>query len=354
MTLYRRGSSMEARTAALAGGLLGTAVAVSESSPRPELRGQLEDWLSQGLIDAGHAARIEAAEAARAAGLGSREVGASGSVRRAKARRLPLVVEALGYVGAGFAVVAGFIAVRQLWPTITAGAALTFAGVTAAVLLLVGVVLRTDANPPFERLRSVMWLASTAGFAVFAGLLVGPGLWDVGLGARALVAEAGVTVYAVLLWWRSRATLQHLAAFAATAALAATGIEKVWSDSQPWGLGLGVWVLSLLWAGAVRRGYLPPPTVGYVAAGIGLLVGAQLTMERAAGQVLAVMTVVGLLAAGVAARRMLLVGLGAVGAVVVLPQVMSRYLHTGAGAAAAVFAVGLVLLGVALWLARSR
>ena len=348
---------MEARAAALAGGLLETVVAVAESSPGLELRGQLDDWLSQGLIDAGHAARIEAAEAARVAaagtGPGSR-VGASGPARRAKVRRLPLIVEALGYVGAVFAVVAGLIAVRQLWPTITAGSVLAFAGVTAAVLLLVGGVLRIDANPPFERLRSVMWLASTAGFAVFAGLLVGTGFWNVGPGVRALVAEAGVTVYAVLLWWRSRATLQHLAAFVATAALAATGIDKAWSGSQPWGLGLGVWVLSLLWAGAVHRGYLSPPTAGYVAAGIGLLVGAQLTMDRTAGRVLAAMTVAGLLAAGVAARRLLLVGLGAVGAVVVLPQLMSRYLHTGAGAAVAVFAVGLFMLGVALWLARSR
>lgn len=305
-----------------------TAVAVSQSSPEPELHRRLEP--------------------------GPHEVSASDPVRQAKAHRLPLVVEALGYVGAGLAVVAGIIAVRQLWPTITAGAALTFAGVTAAVLLRAGLVLRTDANPPLERLRSVMWLASTAGFAAFAGLLVGPGFWDVGPGARALVAEAAVTVYAVLLWWRSRATLQHLAAFVATAALTATSIEKAWSGSQPWGLGLGVWVLSLLWAGAVHRGYLPPPTAGFAAAGIGLLVGAQLTLERAAGQVLAVMTVVGLLAAGVAARRMLLVGLGAIGAVVVLPQVISRHLHTGAGTAAAVFFAGLVMLGVALWLARAR
>jgi hypothetical protein len=77
-------------------------------------------------------------------------------------------------------------------------------------------------------------------------------------------------------------------------------------------------------------------------------------MQQAAGQALAITTVAGLLAAGVALRRLLLVGLGTVGAIAILPQVLSRYLPAGVGAAAAVFAVGLVMLDVALWLARSR
>jgi hypothetical protein len=77
-------------------------------------------------------------------------------------------------------------------------------------------------------------------------------------------------------------------------------------------------------------------------------------MDLPAGQALAVMTVAGLLAAGVALRRVLLLGLGAFGAIAILPQVAIRYLPGGAGAAAAVFAVGLVMFGVALWLARAR
>jgi len=317
---------------------------MSNSPPGPELREQLEGWMAQGLVDAGQMARIEAAEAARSSGVAP----------LATARRMPLVAEALAYVGAVFTVVAGFIAVPQLWPNITAGAELAFAGVTAAVLLLVGLVLLTDADPPVARLRSFMWLASTAGFAAFAGLLVGPWFWDLAPSTGALVAEAGVTAYAVALWSRSRATLQHLAAFFAIATLIATGIGKASPGSEPWGLGLGIWVLSLLWGGAVHRGNLPPRTAGYIAAGIGLLVGAQLTMELAAGQALAVMTVAGVLAAGVALRRLFLIGLGTVGAIVVLPQVMSRYLPSGVGTTASVFTVGLVMLGVALWLVRSR
>jgi hypothetical protein len=272
----------------------------------------------------------------------------------AASRRLPLVVEALGYLGAVFAAGAGFIAVRQVWPTIPAGAELAFAGVAATALLLAGIMLRTLDHPAFGRLRSVLWLASAASLAASVGLLTGPQFWDIGHVARPLVTEAVVTAYAAALWWRSRVTLQHLAVLAGTAALVGTGIAEAWPSIAPWGPGLGLWVLSLLWGMGVHRGYLIPRTAGYAGAGIGLLVGAQLTMELPAGQALAIVTVAGLLAGGVALRRVLLLGLGAFGAIVILPQVANRYLPAGSGAAAAVSAVGLVMLGIALWLARAR
>ncbi len=362
MTLHWPRPNMEARTTFHASGLAETAVAVLDSSSGSELHGQLEGWTAQGLLDAEQAARIEAAEAARPAPrAGSREAGprerdpaATGAEPHATASRLPLAAEALVYAGAVFTVAAGFRAVRPLWPTISVGAESAFAGVAAAVLLLVGLLLHTDADPPSARIRSVAWLASTACFAVFVGLLVNPRFWDDGPIFRTLVTESCVAVYTVALWWRSRTTLQHLAAFFATATLLTTGVGVAIPDSRAWEAGVGIWVLSLLWGGAVHGGYLRPRTAGYSAAGIGFLVGAQLSLEPAAGQALAVLTVGGLLVAGVVLSRLLLVGLGTVGAIVILPQVLPRYLPAGIGAAAGVFAVGIVMLGVALWLVRSR
>lgn len=332
---------------------------MSASSSGSGLREQLAGWVAQGLIDAGQAARIGAAAEPRTAAPSPAPVpGAEGGRARPDpgtgSRRLPLAVEALGYLGAVFAVVAGFIAVGRLWPAIPAGAELAFAGVAAGVLLLAGAVLPTDGHPEFGRLRSALWLTSTASLAAFAGLLTGPQFANLGPASRPLVTEAVVTAYAVLLWWRYRAALQHLAAFAGIAALIGTAIAQAWPGRTPWGPGLGLWMLSLLWGIAAHRGYLGRPDVGYVAAAAGLLVGAQLTMELAAGQALGTVTVAGLLAAGVALRKVLLVGFGAVAAIEILPQVASRYLPSGAAAPAAVFAVGLVMLAAALWLAKTR
>jgi hypothetical protein len=268
--------------------------------------------------------------------------------------RLPLAAEALGYLGAAVALVAGLIAARQLWPRVPAVAELAFAGTGAVALLAAGLAIRADRQPALARLRSAVWLASAVSAACFAGLLTGPQFWDLGRVGAPLVTEAAVAAYAAALWWRTRSALSHVAAFAAVAALTGTAIALPWPGGPQWGPGAGIWAMALLWGIAAHRGRLAPQAAGYAVAAVGLLAGAQLAIDAAAGQVLAVGTVAGLLAAGVAARRVLLLGLGALGAAVLIPQVAVRYLPGAGGAAAAVCAVGLVMLGAAIWLSRHR
>jgi hypothetical protein len=121
-----------------------------------------------------------------------------------------------------------------------------------------------------------------------------------------------------------------------------------------WWIGTAIWGLSALWIVLAYRGLLRPRDIGILGPAVGLLVSAQMTMEVAAGHVLALATVAGLLAAGVAGRRLPLLALGAVGVAIVVPQTAARYLPASAAAPLAVFVVGVMLLGVALWLARSQ
>ena len=148
--------------------------------------------------------------------------------------------------------------------------------------------------------------------------------------------------------------LQHLAVFASAAIGVGTAVYRLGPGIEEWGPGLGIWALSVLWGVAVIRGHLPPAAAGYFAAGIGLLAGAQLTMQVAGGHVLAVATVAGLLAAGVLLRQAWLVALGAVGVLLFVPQTASRYLPASAAAPVAIFAAGVAMLGSAVWLARRR
>jgi hypothetical protein len=148
--------------------------------------------------------------------------------------------------------------------------------------------------------------------------------------------------------------LQHAALF--DGALALTGAGLVWIDRDvsAWAIGLALWVVSALWGLAAYRGYLAPQVAGLSVACVGLLIGALITTGTAAGHALAVATVVGLLAVGAALRRILLLGFGAAGALVVLPLTADRYLPGSVTAALVVVAVGLALVGVALWLSTTR
>jgi hypothetical protein len=267
--------------------------------------------------------------------------------------RLPLVAEALGYAGGVLAIAAGIYMARDLWPSLSTGAVLAFAAVAWVVLGAGGAAVRTTGDPAFRRLRSVLWLLSTVSLAAFTGTLADQ-VGRFGPDSIILVTAAVSAAYGAALWWRTRAVLQHLAVFASLAVLVGTAVNQLDPDAGAWGPGLGIWALSALWGVAVMRGYLPPVVTGYIAAGIGLLAGAQLTMQAAAGHVLALATVAGLLAAGVRLRQPWLVALGAFGVLLVTPQITTRYLPTSAAAPLAILVVGVALVGFAVWLARHR
>ena len=304
------------------------------------LREQLDRWTASGLIDAAQASRIESAELARIAATPH--------------RRLPLVAEVLGYVGAAIAITAAGIVIHQFFRHVPPSAQLAFAAVVAVGLTAAGAAMRTGDEPAFARLRSVLWLLGSAGAAAFVAVLSRSYLHQSDSTA-ALLAEGTWLAFAIPMWWRTRSVVQHLAVFAGAAALAETSVDRVHPSVGTFGIGLVLWIVAALWGIAVYRGYLVPRTAGLLVSGIGALIGAIIAMdEAAAGQVLALVTVAGLLSAGILARRVLLIAIGAVGILYVVPDAASRYLPGSVAAPLAVAVVGLVLLGIALWLARTR
>jgi hypothetical protein len=86
-------------------------------------------------------------------------------------RRLPLVAEVLGYVGAVIAITAIVVALHQIWKHVPTAAEMATAGVISVGPLLAGSAPRTDTDPALARLRSVLWLLSTASAAAFVAVL---------------------------------------------------------------------------------------------------------------------------------------------------------------------------------------
>ncbi len=102
-------------------------------------------------------------------------------------------------------------------------------------------------------------------------------------------------------------------------------MAEFWNPTQ------GIWGLYALWAITVHRGYLVSREVGYLTAVVGMLVGAQLTREIAAGLVLALATVAGVLTAGVVLRRVILLVMGAIGVIMTVHGTAARYLPEKVG-----------------------
>jgi hypothetical protein len=305
------------------------------------LRDDLRRWSAAGLITDEQARAIEAAESARVAAAAPPATGRG---------RVPLVVEALGYVGGVLAVVAGFIAARELWPDMPRGAQEGFALAGCVVLLLGGAALRSSDEPAFRRLHSVLWTASAACLAAFVALY-GDGETDDDTALVLAVALVAAAYLLLLQGWQPSGgpavALSVALAVACAAAAHATGHEKSWE------VGLTVWAFSLLWFGLA--GQLRPlrPVSALQLSGVaGALVGAQLTMSRDLGHLLAAATVAAVIVAGVALERTELLALGTFGLLVAAPQTATRFLPDSVGAPVAVFLVGAGLIAVAVWLAR--
>ncbi|HEX5191135.1 MAG TPA: DUF2157 domain-containing protein [Streptosporangiaceae bacterium] len=314
---------------------------MNDSTGTRMLHEQLDRWTSAGIIDAGQASRIEAAEQARAVAH--------------PRRRLPLVAEVLGYLGAVLAAAAIAVALRQVWRHVPPAAWLAFSGALAVGFLVAGALVRAQAEPAFARLRSVLWLLATASAAAFAAVLTSKFLHMSDNGV-ALSAAAAWLVCAIPLWWRTRSAVQQAATFGGAIALTATALDPIDPHAGPFAYGLAVWVIAVAWGAAVARGYLVPRVTGVMLSGAGALVGATIAMsaDTPLGQVLALATVAGLLAAGILAHRVLLIAIGAAGTLYVIPEVANRYLPGSLAAPLAVATVGLVLLAIAMWLAGQR
>jgi len=304
-----------------------------------DLHRRLAHWVAEGLLDAAQADRIEQAETEWAAD------------RQPPPGHGALIVEALGYLGGALTILAGFVAVNLLWPDVPLAAQLAFAGIGAVTLLAVGAGIRIGDEPAYRRLRSTLWLMSTGCLTAFAGL-TGAQMWHLSGLTTTVVTAATTTIYAAGQWWWTRSALQHLATFVAAATTVGTVIARLAADATHWAPGLGIWLLSVMWAYAVYRTPLQPRRAGAVAAVVGALVGAQLTLPVAAGHVLALGTVAGLLIGGVLVRRVGPLVAGAVGVIVFVPETAVRYLPQSMGVPLAMLTVGLVLVAAALGLAR--
>jgi hypothetical protein len=267
--------------------------------------------------------------------------------------RESLVVEVLGYLGTAIAISGGFVAVKQLWPRMPSTAMLWFTAVAAVLLIAIGAMLRTDGQPAYRRLRSVLWLLATAAGTDSVAILANEvlRLSDHGQLLTSAAAWAGL---AIPLWWFGKSALQHVVMFGGLVALLSAGLYQVAPNLTVTGYGTAIWILSALWGVAAFRRYLAPPAAGLAVACGGALAGATMTMASPAGQALAMLTVAGLLAVGVAAHRVMFVAFGAAGTLWVVPEIANRYLPGTVAAPLAAAVAGLVLIAIALWLARAR
>ncbi|HWD78324.1 MAG TPA: DUF2157 domain-containing protein [Kribbella sp.] len=303
----------------------------------------IDHWLAEGLITPPQADRMRADLTTPAGPAPARNPDA--------ANRTSLVVEALAYLGGVIVLVAAGLIGAQYWRTLSEVGQLTVVGGAATVILLAGIAVRRPRSAVQVRLRSVLWMLATAGAGAFLALFADRVL-ELDGDAIALTASSGAAVLAGVLWWRLPILTQQSVFFVAMMVAAGAAVAQL--TTGPHLPGLAVWGTGLIWFLLGARGTVKPRRPVLALAGAGALVGAAMTLPADAGMVLALCTVVSVVVVAVAVRDLLLLAVGAIGALNILPAVVSQWFPGQLAAPLVLLVVGALLVAAAVYTATVR
>ncbi len=309
----------------------------------PRLHERLHRWVAASLITPDEADAIEAFEAAATAGRPAAGATFRGPVAE---RRIPLVTEALAYVGAALAAGAAGVLLGDRWEELTPAVRVACVGVAGAAAFVGGLLLRPSDEPAIRRLTGVLWLAS-AGLAAFLAWLVAHDVLELGGSAPTLVTGVVTTVAGGGLYAARRAGAQQVAPF--------LGLLLVAGASAPEGVPamLAVWSVAVAWTVAGIVGLLDPGRVALLLGGVvALWAPAALGAEGDLGMWLWLATAVCLLVASIVTRETLLLGVGAIGLFGSTVRVLVELFGGTAAMPAALLVTGAVVLAAAIWYAR--
>jgi hypothetical protein len=316
---------------------------VHETGAPVPLTSLVEEWVAAGVISQEQARRMRA--------YGDVMVALDGSQPEPHRRKASTVaMEALGYIGGVVVLVSSILIMNLYWPDLSDGVRATVIALASGALLGAGFVTSARLGEVGVRLRSVLWLAATGAFAGFLVLLTADVL-ELDSADAAVLASAGTAAGASVLWWLHRHLPQQMVTMVALMVTAGALVNDVapGHDSLP---GLGVWAVAatwmlLGWASLLRPG---PAVVALGAAA--MIVAATMTLPTDAGFVLAIGTVICVVAMAVLRSDLPLLAVGALGTLMVLPAAATEWFPDSDAVPFVLLAVGLLLVLTAVWTAR--
>jgi hypothetical protein len=316
------------------------------SAPLP-LSSLVEAWVAAGVISPDQARRMTSTS------YGDVMVAVDQTPRESHSRRTRAVaMEALGYIGGVVVLVSSLLIMNLYWPDLSDGARTTVVGLASAALLGAGFATSARLGDVGVRLRSVLWLVATGAFAGFLALLTADVL-DLDSADAAVLASAGTAAGASVLWWFHRHLPQQMATMVALMVTAGTLVHALapGHDSLP---GVGVWAVAATWFLMGWGSLLRPRLVVLPLGAAAMIVGATMTLPTDAGFVLAIGTVIFIVAMAVSLSDLLLLAVGAIGTLVVLPAAVTEWFPDSDVVPFVLFALGLLLVLVAVWTARRQ
>lgn len=182
-------------------------------------------------------------------------------------RRIPVLTEAVGYIGTILVLAGASAYARDHWKDISEGGRLAILVAGTAFFLGIGALVLESTEPALRRLAAVTWAVSVATFAGSVGMI--NVLLHTGGKTPFLTIATSTAAYAVTLWALHRHGVQQAVAFGASCVALASIVNFVVTDARAWMMAVPLWALGVGWAAAGWRHRIEP---WFVAVPLGLLV----------------------------------------------------------------------------------
>jgi hypothetical protein len=300
-------------------------------------RDALERWTAEGLISPEQRAAIEAFEA-----------------RAEPPRRISLVTEALGYLGAILIVSAFIAAFGKVLEDIGEWGRVGIFAVLTAIFLGAGALTFRSDEPAFRRLTSVLWFAAVGLAATTVGgfsIEIAELSDDVSV---VIVGAAGIALSGTL-WALRRAPLQ-LIAFTVAAHWLVISVLRLAIDEPPMGaFTVAIAAIGVAGMALGRARALDPATLAMAIGSADALVAPGIsTGESDAWVWVGVAAAAGCMAFSVAVRSTPVLAIATAGMFVYVTWAVVAFLGDAVGAPLALAVSGFAILGIALGTARLR
>lgn len=284
--------------------------------------------------------------------LDTRDTSADDTATPAKSHIGTRVAEALGYVGAALAIVAGVFIAQQFWADLTPWAQTSLLGVIAIALLGAGAAVNGPIGTPTGRLGSFLWVlaagATAATFGVYASEVANVAEVDM-----ALWVTAPATILAAVLWRLRERALQLITVTFGIAGVTMAILAQVDDTIVSWG-GLLIWALGIAWMLLAYARVLAPLRAALVLGALGALTGPLFMFDDNWALWLGLATAIALIVIGIGKSITALGGMAVVALFVYIPRIVFEYVGEGLAAVVAMLFTGIVLVAIAIIVARRR
>jgi hypothetical protein len=274
-------------------------------------------------------------------------------------RGIPVVAEALGYVGGALALAAMAALLISFWAQIGIAGHVSIGLVLAVSGLGGGMILGRHEGEAIARLVHFLLAVGVAGvgfavgFALYDTLVtyVSPGVsrslaadWGYFAGACAIAIAAG------FVWWGHRSILQHVVFGIGVAGSALLALPLIPIEGYEWGAGAVLVVVALVWGALALKDIVSPRRAGVALAALGIAGGIEMMAVSSEPLLvwplwLGVTTCAVLVWAGSHLDDIVVLGIGTIALMIFAGQLVAEYLGFGAGTAIALVGIGFALLG---------